>query len=510
MDLGGPAVRSYHSAVASANGNNWFEDVLWERVRKILEDCDSCQGLVLVQSTSNSDSENENDGDGGVFAGWGTALLREWHDECPNTCQLVLNIDEPSAAAAAADNNNGTSAASANQDRQQKAIRRQVQRALQLADQSELADAYLPLQLPALLGYSNTYNDLVASAAAVAAALESGTLPYRLAASSGSSHRSLLGLQSYYSGSGSHPYGTAPNLSYREFVRSLQRQSVSRNVLELDALLPTGTTTTTSTTTENDNSLYARLRQGTSLERDHRMRQPGYDGGIHRERDALPGEWMMTKSNSNLKNIGNGGGLLSSLSPTTTGGDARNSDRSLHHHYALSTSLRPPPPSGLVKQQQQATTANYVTCIMESMGIRYRPEQSMATVVDQSLAELTADGYGAGSYWKSVFTTTTSDSDRRNSASLQSLPVLATLGNTTRIYPFLHQTALDAQQIVSRRHKRSVSRALYNRDAVLGILPEADDCEEAVTACWDLRDSYAPPEGSGLVVDEEGSYFVDG
>ena len=162
------------------------------------------------------------------------------------------------------------------------------------------------------------------------------------------------------------------------------------------------------------------------------------------------------------------------------------------------------------QQQQQATTANYVTCIMESMGIRYRPEQSMATVVDQSLAELTTDGYGAGSYWKSVFATTTSASDRRNSAALQSLPVLATLGNTTRIYPFLHQTALDAQQIVSRRHKRSVNRALYNRDAVLGILPEVDDCEEAVTACWDLRDSYAPPEGSGLVVDEEGSYFVDG
>ena len=229
------------------NSNNWFEDVLWERVRKILEDCDSCQGLVLVQSsssTTSSSSENENDGDGGVFAGWGTALLREWHDECPNTCQLVLNIDEAAAAAATADKNNGATATSANQnqDRQQKAIRRQVQRALQLADQCELADAYLPLQLPAVPGYSNTYNDLVASAAAVAAALESGTLPYRLAASSGSSRRSLLGLQSYYSGSSSYPYGTAPNLSYREFVRSLQRQSASRNVLELDALLPTGTT----------------------------------------------------------------------------------------------------------------------------------------------------------------------------------------------------------------------------------------------------------------------------
>jgi hypothetical protein len=40
-----------------------------------------------------------------------------------------------------------------------------------------------------------------------------------------------------------------------------------------------------------------------------------------------------------------------------------------------------------------------------------------------------------------------------------------------------------------------------------GILPNGEDCAEAVEHCLDLRDSYAPPEGSGLVVNSEGTYF---
>lgn len=474
---------SYYAA--TTRDAEWIETVVWERLRKLLEDCDACQGLVLVESARDDD-------DGGAgCAGWGTALLREWHDECPHTCRWVIDVQTRGDAGMDGDKadeeaSNGTASYEAKaarlNRRQRKAVRDQIQQALVLGDQTELSDVYMPIQLPG----NDSASAAAVGAAAVGAALESATLPYRF---SGGSCRSQLALQSYYSGSysGSNPFGSAPNLSYREFIRTMQRQSAARNVLELDAVLPW-----TTASSGVNGSLYAQLQQGTSLERDQRMRQAGYGGGIHRPLDVLPGEWMNQR-----------GGILSSLSPTLDGPvEARHGDRSLHHHFALSTSLRPTasPPT---------TKSDYVTCIMESMGIRFRPEQSLCAVVDQSLHQLTADGYGAGSYWKSIFSSRSQSAGRSafQAFSLSSVPVLAVVGNTTRIYPYLHQTAVTAQQIVAPRNRRSANRALYNRDAAGAILPDVDDCHEAISACLDLRDSYEPPEGSGLVVDEEGDYF---
>jgi hypothetical protein len=125
---------------------------------------------------------------------------------------------------------------------------------------------------------------------------------------------------------------------------------------------------------------------------------------------------------------------------------------------------------------------------MQGMGIRYRPESSMATVANQSLAALTGDGYAAGSYWQSVWGSST--------------PVLSVLGNSTRVYPHLQQISDDMKQAMLPR-----SRGFYNRDVTNGLLPEAEDCQEALAYCLDVRDLYRPPQGSGLAVDEEGTYF---
>jgi hypothetical protein len=125
---------------------------------------------------------------------------------------------------------------------------------------------------------------------------------------------------------------------------------------------------------------------------------------------------------------------------------------------------------------------------MQGMGIRYRPESSIATVTNQSLATLTGNGYAAGSYWQSVWGTQT--------------PVLSVLGNSTRVYPHLHQISADIKQAMLPRY-----RGYYNRDVTDGLLPEAEDCQEALAYCFDVRDLYRPPDGSGLAVDEEGSYF---
>jgi len=286
----------------------------------------------------------------------------------------------------------------------------------------------------------------------MAAALETATLSYRL---STTSSKSKIGLNSYYYGSfsGDLPFGTAGKLSFGEFLSSLQ-PSTKYSVLELDTLLPGSAV----------GDLWERLQEGTSIERDHRMRQGHAD--IHRPREVLPGKWMLPTNQD--------GGLLSALSPQL-------GDRSLHHHFALSASLRPTGSSS-------TSTTDYVNSLMQGMGIRYRPEQSIATILDQSLGQLTANGYGAGSYWKTVW------------GSEQ--PVLSVLGNSTRSYSQLQQVTSDMKQALSPRH-----RGYYNRDVLSGVLPEVEDCQEALASCLGLCDIYRPPEASGLVEDEEGEYF---
>jgi hypothetical protein len=262
----------------------------------------------------------------------------------------------------------------------------------------------------------------------------------------------------------------------------------------------------------NNNDKRELLQQGTSIERDHRMKQSGYQGGIHRPVDTQPGEWMNTNIDANSTN-GENSSILSSLSPqivpTTTAdntkGPKRNIyDRNLHYHYALSTSLRPPNDHRQSHRSNDVVPklSHYVTSIMESMGIRYRPEQSVCTVLDQSYEDLL---YTKGSYWKYIFR---AGCGTASQSSMQpSLGNMSVLGNTTRIYPYLVQTASNAQQIIVPRNKKSIERSLYNHDVMMGLVPEMDDYNEAVTTCLDLRDSYEPPHGSGLVIDEEGEYF---
>jgi hypothetical protein len=345
-------------------------------------------------------------------------------------------------------------------------LRRQVETGLAWHSYVELASSVLPLQLPKASSLPSSLSSTAAAlapAAYTALALESVTLPYRL---SGKSNQSRLGLNSYYYGSfgGDSPFGTAPKLGFGEFLSSLQPSS-RHSILELDTLLPG------SLGKQNGRPLWIRLQEGTSVERDHRMR----DTREQRSQDVLPGAWLQDKRSSSHDN-----GLLTYLSPHGTDHKAT-ADRSAHQHFGLSTSVRENVPSS-------ATTLQYVTCLMQGMGIRYRPESSIATVVNQSLAALTGDGYAAGSYWQSVWGSST--------------PVLSVLGNSTRVYPHLHQISDDMKQTMAPRF-----RGYYNRDVTNGLLPEAEDCQEALAYCYDVRDLYRPPQGSGLAVDEEGTYF---
>jgi len=419
--------------------SDWTKDCLLESLRFMLEDCDSCQGVTIASAGH------------GLYAGLTTILLQELQEECPSAARWVWSIqdkddsNEPLSAAT----DTAESATSSWHSSHVRRLRQQVETALAWHDHVELASSVLPLQLP------DSNGSVLKPAAFAAVALESVTLPYRL---SGRSKKSQLGLNSYYYGSfgGDLPFGTAPNMGFGEFLSSLQ-PSVRHNILELDTVLPDKL--------QDSRQLWSRLQEGTSVERDHRMR----DRRVN-VRNVPPGAWMMDQ--------GTNDGLLTSFSPHTNG---KATDRSVHHHYGLSSSLRQ-------NIGPSATSSQYLLCLMQGMGIRYRPESSIATVVNQNLSTLTGDGYAAGSYWHSVWGS--------------SAPALSVLGNSTRAYSHLHQISADIKQAMLPRY-----RGYYNRDVMNGILPEAEDCQEALAFSLDVRDLYQPPEGSGLVQNEEGIYF---
>jgi hypothetical protein len=87
-------------------------------------------------------------------------------------------------------------------------------------------------------------------------------------------------------------------------------------------------------------------------------------------------------------------------------------------------------------------------------------------------------------------------------------PVLSVLGNTTRSYPRLRAVAAGFADAL---HSPS-GRGCLARDVAAGLVPEEDDCAEALEHCRELMEAYEPPRGSGLVAgedDDPDSYFDD-
>jgi hypothetical protein len=230
-------------------------------------------------------------------------------------------------------------------------------------------------------------------------------------------------------------------------------------------------------------------------------------------------------------NVGGGGGVLSSLS----GNEIAFGRRTDHHHFALLASLRP---SASESRRCSSTTFStggspdvtsaYLRPIMESMGMKYRPEVSSGLVVRDSVEQLT----GMSSYWGSVFaerlpsstadpsTSGSATAAGNDSATKQQLnersalspsdvahntPILSILGNSTRSYPRLNSISTG---FVDALHSRS-NKGYFSRDAMSGLIPEKDDCEEALEYCRELVDVYEPPMGSGLVVGEDENNDID-
>ena len=437
----------------------WKEDTLFESVRHMLEACDhGIQGVSI--STEGH----------GIYASLTNYLLEELKQECRSAGRLVYHVKHERNAAA--DVTEDASAASW-QEAKVDEIRQKVSSGLALYDFTEKAHAVLPLHLSGARSGIQFFRET----AQIAMALETSTLPFRF------SERNTGGPPLYQMGLQNAPFlahgyadtswgSTTARLTFSEYLQVLQPTS-SHSMLELDF----ASQSLNAKESMSNETLFESLQQGTSVERDRRTRESRGHSYRTRPRDVSPGSWMQDSSGSN--------GLLSSLSYSTSSKNYVTSfDRSSHHHFALSTSVRPivvPSADG----PNGSGISNYLTCLIEGMGIRYRPERSIATVMNQSLGQLTfgqeGRNYGAGIYWKQILPR-------------EDTPILAVLGNSTRAYTPLNEIATDMK--LTMRTTRY--RGLYNRDVINGVLPELEDCEEALEACWNKRDVYEPPLGSGL------------
>ncbi|KAL7540696.1 hypothetical protein ACHAWF_006761 [Thalassiosira exigua] len=410
---------------------------------------------------------------------------------------------------------------------------------------------------------------LFEGAAAASLALEASTLPYRLrrtppgSGSSTGSRRSRVGIQSGFfrgygggvdgsDGSGNEPYATAPSLTYHEFLACARPSSDRRrSIQELDARLrplswPSagggGTTLNAgggldvatllsgqgraggdaaavlaslaaagliSSTGNSIGELQTRLMRGTSAERMRAEQQRhGYRssrGSSASSRPAEPGEWL---EDASLKTLCGGGGLLSSLS----GNSVPFGRRADHHHFALSSSLRPSASDARSFDDARVHPGGcgasaFLRPMMEGMGVRYRPDVSSGAVVRDTVADLT----GVGSYWRSIFAdrSAVSGSSEKGNLSPRDVashtPIVSVLGNSTRSYPRLHSVSAG---FVDALHSRR-NMGYLSRDVMAGIVPEKDDCEEALEYCRELVDVYEPPTGSGLIVGEDENDALD-
>jgi len=501
--------KSTNSSSSTASlDNEWRLSILSEKLRQWMETCDTIRGFQITV-----------DRDMALFGGLAESVLQELGEECRSAGRFSVLVgggdsflNGGDGAAAAAEEEGGKLSYWRTEGKVTESIRTNLNNGLALHGLTENSDLVLPLSIAKCWdalhrsggGSGRNSGSMFEASAAGALALETATLPYRLSGSGSSSstnYRSKIGIQSgYYQGSsgqsdGNESYGTADKLSYHEFLSSL-RPSNRHVMLELSALLSNGGNASAST------ELHGKLLQGTSVERRQLEQERAQNRNSYyrrgRARDIDPGLW--------LEDNGPCGGSLAPLSPMAKIGQ---SNRTMHRHYVLAASLRPM--AGATTRSQTTTTtpysknpvSSYTTMLMEGMGVRYRPETSVGTVVQQGIADLIGSrSYGAGSYWKTILRGSSNSGVGSTKDDSDNVPILAVLGNTTRVHSHLNETGASLKDALSRKYT-----GYMTRDIMAGIVPEREDCTDALEHCMDLRDIYEPPMGGG--VDEEGVYFDD-
>jgi hypothetical protein len=451
----------------------WREDVLSDKLRKWMEDCDCVKGCQILT-----------DGDQALFGGLAASVLEELSDECKSATKFSVvvhdgddfHMDKGGTAKSTLQENELAYWRSEN-----KAVcdfRNDLSQGLLLHGVASNSDLVLPLSLSRCwksLDKKDKWSNLFEASAAAAIALETATLPFRFARGTPKS-KSKIGIASgYFQGSSSleddDMFPIADALTFHEYISSLKPSSHRHIMVEMSCLLHS----------ISPMQVHQSLLQGTSIERRQleQVRNSHRDSYYRRTRgrDIDPGLWM--------EDYGPNGGILTSLSPI----NSEISSRSLHRHFALASSFRALPST------VGDIVSTYTTSLMEGEIIRHRPLSSVASVAAQSFHALTdpSTSCSAGSYWNTIV----------GSQTTRTFQPISVIGNTTRIHGHLNSTGNGLKTALSQKYK-----GYLRRDSMAGLAPELEDCEEAQESCLSLRDLYEPPM-SGHDSEEEGVYYED-
>ncbi len=471
---------SFCGNMGDGMSTDWRENILSDKIRRWMEDCDSVRAFQVMV-----------DDDMNFFGGLATSVLQELSDECKSAAKVSIMIrdgDSFSTIPSIVTDENGTSREAEedgkywrSENKVVQAFRSDLNAGLALHGIAENSDLALPLSLSKCWeslhqsnrgssGGCDPKRNLFQASAVGALALEAVTLPCRVAGGA-RKNQYKIGLNSgFFQGAGQSDgqdaYPTAERLTYHEFVSSL-KPSNRHNMTELSGYQQPKLSPL---------EMHNRLLQGTSIERrqleEERNRNRNSYYRRSRGRDVEPGLWADDEA---------AGGIMYSLSPM---GRAQSSHRSFHEHFALAASYRP------LQSRVGDVVSTYNTALMEGMGVRYRPQTSIATVAAHPFESLTGS---RGSYWGAIL----NNHSRKNPAQ-----VLALLGNSTRIHSHLKSTAIGLKNALSRKYT-----GYLTRDNMSGLAPESEDCDDALEGCLSLRDLY---EHSMEYDDEdEGVYFED-
>ena len=457
------------SSGSPLNESHWHEQVLGEALRRNMESCDAIRGFQIMV-----------DDDFGIFGGITCRVLEHLEDECKSTAKIVTTIKDGIQLSPRSSSDLSTLDSWRSEQQARQSTRSHINSCMNLFGALQYSNLVLPISLHSCVHdcqnmsqvpFKDQNKTLFLAAANAAMALEAGTLSYRLHGKNPT--RCMTGLTNRFfdgSGQGDDWYSSTPKLTFHEFVASL-KPSNRHTIIELSSLLARSKLQEYS----QPSLLQERFFQGTSIDRQIKEMK-GYRG--YKDSSKVePGSWLDDYGSIDR-------GILTSLSPMIRPALSRSS---LHRYFALCSTFR-----GSLYDTSPMSNAlrNHTTALMEAMAIRFRPESSVGTVVNQSLMELTAMGpaSAAGSYWKGIL----KRDGRLNT------PVLSVLGNSTRVHPYLHETTQAMKEALSRKNY-----GYLTQDVMAGILPERDDCKEALESCVDLRETY----GTYLQIDDEGTYF---
>lgn len=427
--------------------NDW-EDSL----RHWLEPCDACQGLILSTDSSTHAT---------------TPILQWFQEEVPSAKRWLCALEEHDPTTSHAPQTTIVNSSLA--ARQHKA-QRKVNEQIFWKEALEEAHMIVPLS-------NSNKNHTMDQLRHTAAALETATLPYRLrrnrlynkwedqeqiASSVGLYNTSSSTLYECSNQASASIFPQASSLSMSELTRTLTAEFSSvHKMVELDALCHEdgATRILSSSTLWKDH-----LLEGTTLDRRTRQ-QNSY--GQQEQQSVLPGRWMMERTTENLPTAGSG--ILSSLSPFR-----KDQDRSQHTHFALVAGLRMEQKDVVGIRNEDAPT----DVLLQGMGVRYRPDSSIATILGQTHGEMIEQS-SLPSYCYDYY--------QKASKNMHSYhaPTLAVLGNTTRSFASLQTLTKDGTDPFKTR-----SRSLRYVD---------DELREALTLLCHVRDAYEPP---GYIAEE--------